>query len=520
MKSRVMVLNGNTLTTQDIYFLAHNPFELVKVSKSSLELIKKSHKFLNQKLDKEIIYGVNTGFGPMASYIINKKHLVELQKNLIRSHSVGMGKALSNEYVLASMAVRLNTLVKGVSGVSPLLIKQLQTYINKRIIPVIPEHGAVGTSGDLVQLAHIALTLIGEGTVYYNGKYKTTTTVLRELNIKPYKLKPKEGLALINGTSAMAGIAALACIEARRIISLAIKTAAFSLELVQGFKGDISEKLHNLRPHKGQIIIAQCMRDILSSSRLLKDRNSLNSALPQNNIYKISSKVQEIYSLRCAPQILGPIYDILVKTNKDVETEINSATDNPIIDLENELVLHGGNFHGDYIAAAIDQLKISLVKLSLLSERRINFFLNENINKCFPPFVNLGKLGFNLGLQGLQFVATSTAAQNQTLAFPHHIHSISTNADNQDVVSMGSDAALLAIKVIENTYILLTIELIVLAQVVDFLNEKTKLSHSSRELFEKIRGIFPKITQDKVIVKKLELTLELVKKESILNIQW
>lgn len=521
MKSKVIVLTGNDLRIEDAYSLVYGSSGIVKVPKSYIGAVKKSQDFLVRSLHKEIIYGVNTGFGPMASYMVDKKQLTNLQYNLIRNHAMGIGEPIPDEYVLASMLVRLNSLVRGFSGVSPLLVKHLQTYINQRIIPVVPEHGAVGTSGDLVQLAHIALALIGEGEVRYKGRRQSTASVLKKLRIDPYKLKPKEGLSLINGTSTMAGISALACMESRRLISLAVRTAALSLELVHSFTDSLSEKLHNLRPHQGQVIIARAIRNMLSSSRLLKNRHSFQYTSEINdNIHKIPINIQEVYSLRCAPQIIGPVYDTLVKTSKEVEVEINAVTDNPIIDVKSGLFLHGGNFHGDYIASAIDQLKISLVKLTILSERRINFFLNKNINKYFPFFMNLKEPGFNLGLQGLQFVATSTAAQSQTLAFPHNIHSISTNADNQDVVSMGTDAALLTTKVIENAYILFAIELIVLAQAVDFLGEKEKLSRPSRELFEEVRSIFPRITEDRVIVKELERMVEFVKKSPILDISW
>ncbi len=517
--SKFIAITGNDLRIQDVYSLVSNPSLKVKVTKSAFEAVEKANKFLTRSLDKKIIYGVNTGFGPMASHIVGKKQFADLQENLVRSHAAGMGKPIPDEYVLAAMVVRLNTLAKGFSGVSSELIRQLQTYVNHRILPIIPEHGAVGTSGDLTQLAHIALALMGEGEVSFKGKRQATAVVLKSLQIRPYKLKPKEGLSLINGTSVMAGIAALVCMESRRVVTLGVKTAAFSLELVHGFSDGISERLQSLRPHPGQVAIAKVMRNILASSRLLRDRAAFQKMFEVNDdVHKIPAEVQEVYSLRCVPQILGPVYDILEKVSREVEVELNAVTDNPVIDWKSKKFLHGGNFHGDYIAAGIDQLKASLIKLTMLSERRINFFLNRSINKYFPPFMNLKKLGFNLGLQGLQFVATSTTAQSQTFAFPHHIHSIPTNADNQDVVSMGTDAALLAAKVIENAYILLTIELVTLAQAVDFLGEREKLSHSSKEMFDELRRIFPKVTDDRVITGELESALDFLKKVSILDV--
>ncbi len=232
----------------------------------------------------------------------------------------------------------------------------------------------------------------------------------------------------------------------------------------------------------------------------------------EENAHVISRSVQEIYSLRCIPQVVGPIFDTLTKVWGEVSIEINSVTDNPIVDWEHKTFLHGGNFHGDYISAAMDQLKISLVKLTMLSERQTNFFLNVNVNKQFPPFMNLGKVGPNMGLQGLQFVATSTTAQSQTLAFPQYIHSISTNGDNQDIVSMGTDSALLTARVIENAYIVLAVQLVTLAQTVDYAGVREKYSKSSRQLFNGVRAIFPSVTVDREAAKELALVVRYAKR--------
>lgn len=520
IKPKTVTLTGNDLHIGDIYDIVHSSSS-VEVAKQSLEWVRKTRDFLEQEFNKKIIYGVNTGFGPMASHIIGRSELAALQENLIHGHAMGMGEPLPDSYVLAAMVVRLNTLVKGYSGVSPELLKQLQVFINKRIIPIVPEHGAVGTSGDLVQLAHIALALIGEGEASYRGKRERVPNILRKLKIKPYKLKPKEGLALINGTSMMAAIASLECIEARRLVSVAVRNGAFALESVGAFDDSIAEKLHRLRPHHGQRVVAQALRTLLDSSHLLQRRDKFQKKfVVTNTTHKIPESVQEVYSLRCIPQVLGPVVDALAKVWKEVEIEINSVTDNPIVDLKNGALLHGGNFHGDYIAAGVDQLKIALVKLTMLSERRINFFMNHSINNFFPPFMNLKKPGLTMGLQGLQFVATSTTSQNQTYAFPHHIHSIPTNADNQDIVSMGTDAALMASKVIDNAYIVLAIELVTLAQATDFLGEKNEYSVSSKALFRDVRSFFPAIVDDREVSRKLEQVLAYVKGNRILDIEW
>ena len=512
MNQKKLLLNGKNLSIEDIYNFTKNPKTEVEVSADSIRAIKSANKFLNENARSKVIYGVNTGFGPMASHILGSGQLINLQYNLIRSHATGMGKPIKNEYVQAAMIVRLNTLAKGYSGVSPELIEHLSKFINHRIIPIVPEHGAVGTSGDLVQLAHIALALIGEGKVFYDGKIRATKDVLRKLKIKPYALKPKEGLSLINGTSVMSGIAALLCKDAETILDVAISSGCLSLELVHGFSDGFSKELSAARPHSGQVKVAERMREILKGSKLLRNRHAFQAEQKiENHLRVIPEAVQEFYSLRCIPQILGPVYDTLAYAKEHVSIEINSATDNPLVDVKGKTFLHGGNFHGDYIAAVVDQLKMTIIKLTMLSERRSNFFLNYNINKFFPPFMNLKRPGLTLGLQALQFICTSTTAKSQTLAFPQYVHSISTNADNQDVVSMGTDAALIFSEVIENAFVVLTAEMVVLTQAVDYMKIEKELVANSKKIYSRLRAITPAIIDDRSLREELVQLTELVR---------
>lgn len=497
-------ISGDNLTIDDLCEVIKNPEAKVAVDSASIKNISKSREFLEHEMTSRVIYGVNTGFGPMASHIISPKNLAALQENLVMSHAAGIGKPINNDYVLAAMIIRLNMLAKGYSGVSVDLVRHLQTFINKRIIPIVPEHGAVGTSGDLVQLAHIALALIGKDIN------------LKKFGIKPYTLKPKEGLALINGTSVMTGISAIVCDEVSLLLSLAIRLGALGLELVAAFNDGISETLHGVRPHPGQVKIAKTLRSLLASSRLLRGRDVLNNNGNGKNDYdtqEIPEDVQEVYSLRCIPQILGPALETLQKTHRTIEIEMNSVSDNPIVDWKSKKFLHGGNFHGDVIAVAIDQLKASVAKMTILSERQINFFLNCKVNHMFPPFLNMKQPGLNLALQGLQFVATSTTAQSQSLAFPHNVHSIPTNGDNQDVVSMGTDAALMAAKVTENLAVVLAIEAVTLAQAVDIRDVKDRLSKESGKLFELIRSVVSPVTDDRPMTAELHKLIELLHNE-------
>ncbi len=501
----LLELDGTMLTPEEVHAFVSSDFKKVSISEEAFIQIKKAHSYLLSSAENKIIYGVNTGFGPMASHIIGRGQLKDLQYNLIRSHATGVGPALPERFVLAAMLDRLNTLANGRSGVSEELIEQLIFFINNRIIPVVPEHGAVGTSGDLVQLAHIALSLIGEGDSYYEGKRQSTASILTKLQRPSHVLGPKEGLALINGTSVMTGIASLLVVDAKRVVDIAVRSGALALELVHAFPDAFDEVLQKVRPHKGQGDIAATLRHLFSGSELIRDRKEFQARVHvEEELRTIPEDVQEVYSFRCLPQILGPILDTVRTAREVVKVELNSVTDNPIIDIESDRFLHGGNFHGDYIATAMDQIKIGMVKTSLLSERRINFFLNRAVNRTYPAFLNLQNPGLTLALQGMQFVATSTAAHNQSLAYPHSLHTISTNADNQDVVSMGTDASLLASRVIENTFYLLTLELVTLAQAVDVSHAQELLSPESKRLFNLVRTLVASLQEDRSLTNELE----------------
>ncbi|MBI4067948.1 aromatic amino acid lyase [Candidatus Kaiserbacteria bacterium] len=512
--AKIITLDGTTLTLRDIKTLVSNLRATVRVTPKALVSMQKTRMRVLSQMTRQPIYGVNTGFGPMVNRIINEEHLTDLQYNLVRGHAVGIGEAIDSTHVFAAMLVRLNTILRGASGASPALAKALTELINARIAPIVPEHGAVGTSGDLVQLAHIALALIGEGEVLHAGKRKSAAEALRTAGIAPYELGPKEGLSLINGTSMMSGIGALLVCDAERTIDIAVRTGVCALELVRGFSDILDESLHRLRPHRGQLHIVRAMRDLLADSRRIREREQLQDKIRiRKETYTTDVILQEVYSMRCIPQILGPMYDAVQTARATIETEVNSVTDNPVIDRSGRF-LHGGNFHGDYVATAIDHMKIGMVKLALLTERRINFFLNKNVNGgTFPPFLNLKEAGLSMGLQGLQFVGTSTAAYSQSLGYPHSLHTISTNGDNQDIVSMGTDAALIAAKVIENAYTLLAIECVTLSQAAETLKtgERRRMSRASRDLISRVRKYVRPVVDDRPLSEELNALREALK---------
>lgn len=498
----MIIIGGKNLTLDDFHKILFNG-EKIDLDSSALKKVKENFEFLKDFSKNKVIYGINTCFGPMAQYKISDEDQVQLQYNLIRSHSSGSGNTLPGIYVKSLMIARLNTLMKAYSGIHPEVVVLIKELINRDIYPKIFEHGSVGASGDLVQLAHLALILIGEGEVSYNGKFRSTPEVFKENNLTPISIHLREGLALINGTSTMTGIGIINAIHAKNLLNWSLVASCMINEIVESYDDHFSIELNQVKLHAGQNSVATAMQSILKSSKLVKKRSDhLYNYSTQADIIK--EKVQEYYSLRCVPQILGPIFETIQNTEEILIQEVNSVNDNPIVDSMNKDVFHGGNFHGDYVSLEMDKLKIVITKLSMLSERQLNFLLNDKLNQKLPPFVNLGTLGLNLGMQGVQFTATSTVAENQTLSFPMYVHSIPNNNDNQDIVSMGTNAALLTKKIIENTFEVLSIQYITILQSIDYLKITGKLSDISRNLFDKMRTIVPIFIEDSVKYKDVE----------------
>jgi len=482
-------ITGGDLTLKEFYKIVYENATVV-LNKSAVSELDKCYKFLKEYSEKKLIYGINTGFGPMAQYRINNEDRNQLQYNLIRSHASGCGAILRPEFLKATLVARLSSMMKAKSGIHKSTVEVLKDFLNNNILPQIFEHGGVGASGDLVQLAHVALCLIGEGEVMFEGKLQSTKKVLSKLNIKPLDVYIREGLALMNGTSCMTGIGMINTVMAYRTAKWQIIMSAMVNEISEAYDDHISKELNQVKPHSGQQEIASAMRKILRGSKLMKKR--------QEHLYDkevtedvLDDKVQEYYSSRCLPQIIGPIWDTIKYTEKVLVAEINSVNDNPIIDYKNQHIYHGGNFHGDYVSIEMDKLKIAITKLSVLAERQLNYLLNHNLNKKLPPFINMGKLGLNFGLQGMQYTATSTVAENQTLSNPMYVHSIPNNNDNQDIVSMGSNAALMCNRVIENTFDVLAVHLIAICQAIDCRGIQQKLSPITKSLYETVRNMIP-----------------------------
>ncbi|MBV7531868.1 histidine ammonia-lyase [Chitinophaga sp. sic0106] len=497
----MVAIGSKVLSLEEAYRVLYSGEELV-LDAAALQQVEASFEFLKKFSAKKLIYGINTGFGPMAQYRISDEDTFQLQYNLIRSHSSGSGKLLSPLHTKGLMIARLSSFMQAHSGIHPEVVHLLKDLINKNVYPCVFEHGGVGASGDLVQLAHLALVLIGEGEVVYEEKLQPTAEVFARLGLKPIGIHVREGLAIINGTSAMTGVGLVNLIEAKRLLTWSITISAMINEIVEAFDDHLSAELNAVKMHEGQNKVAAIMREILVGSKMVRHRPDHLYKELEEEIFK--DKVQEYYSLRCVPQILGPVFDTLKQAEQLVVQELNSVSDNPVVDHHKENVFHGGNFHGDYVSLEMDKIKIAITKLSMLSERQLNYLMNEKLNHKFPPFMNLGKLGFNFGMQGVQFTATSTVAENQTLSFPMYVHSIPNNNDNQDIVSMGCNAALMAGRVIGNTFEVLAIQVMTMLQAVDYLGCQDRLAGFSHKIYEEVRAIFPKFIEDSPKYKDLQ----------------
>ena len=470
--------------------------EQVALTDAARQRIEDCYRFLEEFAADKVIYGINTGFGPMAQYRVSDDHLHELQYNIIRSHSTGAGEPLSDRDVRGAILARLGTLMQGLSGIHISVPELLVVLLNRGIYPMIPRHGSVGASGDLVQLAHLALALIGEGEVHFKGVWRPTAEVFREEGLPPISVHIREGLCVTNGTSVMTGVGLNNLIAARQLLRWSEVASAMINEVVESYDDFLSPEINEAKHHEGQRIVARDLSRWLSDSRSMRDRQKelYDNAHSEEQVF--THKVQPYYSLRCVPQVLGPVMDTLRYVEEVLINEINSACDNPIVNPATRNVYHGGNFHGDYVSFEMDKLKIAITKLTMLAERQLNYLFHDRINGILPPFVNMGTLGLNYGLQASQFTATSTTAESQTLSMPNYIHSIPNNNDNQDIVSMGTNSALLARMVVDNGYQVMAILFMALVQAVDCLDAADRLSSASRGVYDEIRSFFPAFRDD------------------------
>jgi histidine ammonia-lyase len=413
----------------------------------------------------------------MCNKIIHDDEIEALQVNLIRSHAAGLGDPIKFYIAQGMLAVRLNTLVKGYSGVRLELLQLMRDMINCGIAPYMPECGSVGASGDLIHLAHAALAIIGEGKVYLKGELMDAREALSRSKLQPITLSFKEGLAIVNGTSAMTALGAFALFGARKLLRLACVNAAFAIEIFGGIDDAFDEDLHRVKPHPGQIEIARIIRKLYEGSKNITRRKDMHASIRRQGgegvVYETDVNVQDVYSIRCTPQILAPVLEAVEHAARTLEIEANSSNDNPIIIPEENKVIHGGNFHGQSVAFAMDMLCIAVSELCTLSERRINKLLDKNLNEGLPEHLIPGTVGLTMGFMGAQYLGTSSTAETRQLANPVSTLSISCNASNQDVVSMGTVAARKAFRAVSAAKHVLTLEVLADLQALSFRNAAT-----------------------------------------------
>ncbi len=502
----IITLNGSSLSIADIVAIGVGD-KKVAFEPEALERCRASRTFLEEEVAaRRIIYGVNTSFGPMCNKIIDDHEIETLQVNLIRSHAAGLGDPLKDYIAIAVMAVRLNTLVKGYSGVRIALLEHMQWLINERIAAYIPESGSVGASGDLIHLAHLSLAIIGEGDLYYQGRLRRAAEVYEELGRTPMRLSFKEGIALMNGTSAMTALAAFALFGARKLLNLSCVTGAFAIEIFGGIDDAFDEDLHRVKPHPGQLEIADTVRRLYQGSGNITLRSEMHELIRKQKldgpVFETSINVQDVYSVRCTPQVLAPVAEAIRYAEQVVEIEANSSNDNPIIIPEKKKVIHGGNFHGQSIGFAMDMLCVAISTLCNLSERRTNKYLDKHLNEGLPEFLIPGTLGLTMGFMGAQYLSTSTTAENRQLAGPVSTNTISCNASNQDVVSMGTVAARKAFKSVSNAKHVVTLEVLADLQALSFRNAD-RLGRGTGRIYQRLKQDFRVYNNDHIFHEDL-----------------
>ena len=438
-----LLVVGKRIKVEDVVAVGRF-YEEVEVSEETRNTLNKSRKVVEEIIERgRAVYGINTGFGALASVRVSREKLDQLQRNILLSHAAGFGDPLEEEVVRGMLFLRAVSLSKGFSGVRPVVVEKLVELLNKRVYPYVPSKGSVGASGDLAPLAHAVLPIIGEGFVIKEGEVKRAREVLRELSIDPISLEEKEGLALVNGTQAMASILSFVVRDSLRLLQLATIASAISFASLNGIKDAFDPRIHELRPHNGQRKIARWFWE------LLRD-------YPQPE----SSKVQDAYTLRTIPQVYGAVLDTIEYVKGVLEVEINSVTDNPLV-LENGDVISGGNFHGEPLALAADFLSIALTDLGNMIERRVDRILNPKTNEGLPAFLAGGEEGLNSGYMLFQYTAAALCNENKVLSHPASSDTIPTSAYQEDHVSMGMNAALKLKRIFENLISILSIELLV-----------------------------------------------------------
>jgi histidine ammonia-lyase len=502
--TEVFEIDGSSLSLEDIAAVAVER-ATVAIAKDAYARMEASRAVVEGVVARaDTAYGINTGFGKLSDVRIGPNQLEALQRNLVRSHACGIGEPLPEDEVRAMLLLRANVLAKGLSGVRPVVVETLVEMLNRGIHPVIPARGSVGASGDLAPLAHLALALIGEGDVFFSGARVAASEALRRAGIIPLTLAAKEGLALLNGTQAMAGVGGLALARALRVVELFDLAGAMSLEALRGTPAAFDARIHEARPHAGQIAAAAHLRGLLEESEI---RESHRHNDP---------RVQDAYCLRCMPQVHGAARGALRHVRDVIEVEAGSATDNPLIFADEDAsqgdgeILSGGNFHGAPLALALDYAAIAVTDLMSISERRIDRLINPDINEGLPAFLS-PDAGVSSGLMIAHVAAAALLNEAKVLSHPASIDSVPTSGGKEDHVSMGMTSALKLRQVVANAEYVLAMELMAAAQGLEY-RLPLKPAREVERAAAAVRETVPQLKEDRVLAGEIEALAQEIRK--------
>jgi histidine ammonia-lyase len=509
----MITLNGHNLSISEAWQIAalQIPCELAGEARP---LIRRSREFVESiAAQPRAIYGINTGFGPLSGFRVSNEDQKQHQINLLHHLTVGQGALFLEPETRAIMLARANTLARGFSGIREELIELLLATLNKNVLPEIPGEGSVGASGDLVPLAHMAGLLVGIGFAYVNGERFPAIEALKKIGLAPAVLQCKEGLALVNGTSVMTGLAALSSHEAEKQLRWMELLTACLFQVLGGEPEVLCQQIHKARGFRGQSLVAQRISDSLRTHPDFARRIDEHQWGTAAKTVDPGAEIQDPYSLRCAPQILGAFQEAHWHVEEVVTRELNASTDNPLVFPDSGMVIHGGNFYGQQIAMVSDYERIGLIKMALLAERQIERLVNWRYSRGLPPMLAGGAPGLNSGFAGAQLLATSLAAEARLLGTPASIQTISTNANNQDVVSMGCIAAKMTRTILPLLWKILAIETLALAQAADLRGREKVLGDDFKKLYELVRGVSPKLENDRPLNEDIARVTALLQSE-------
>jgi len=496
-----VIITGNTLTIEEVVQVCRHYYE-VEVSDDAKERVRSSRKIVDDFVENgDVVYGITTGFGKFSDVSISKDESELLQKNLIITHAVGAGNPFETEVVRGIILLRINNLAKGYSGVKPETMQTMIDMLNKGVHPIVPQKGSLGASGDLAPLSHMVLPMIGLGLAEYRGKVMNGAEAMKAAGIPVITLTSKEGLALINGTQVMTSVGCLTIYDAMNLVKASDIAAALSFEAHNGVVDALDHKVHEVRPHKGQMDTAKILLQLLNGSKMTTRQSEI--------------RVQDAYSLRCTPQVHGASKDAINYVKEKIEIEINSVTDNPIIFPETREGISGGNFHGQPMALSFDFLGIALAELANISERRLERLVNPALSGLPAFLVEHG--GLNSGFMIVQYSAAALVSENKVLAHPASVDSIPSSANQEDHVSMGTIAARKAKEIMENVRRVLAMEIMCACQGIDLRTNKG-LGAGTSPVYSKLREYVPVLTEDRALYEDINKCEELIIDGTIIEV--